>query len=164
MEAQIKGVFDQARSIQAGGIAELVRRVRSSEHLLESLMDEEQRRLFREIQVVMSLLEGFSDWVMDEAGAEILPDVTQIRDRFEARRSARRHGLERIIARLIGLDLKLEQYRRGEQFVAGVARSGGREAVSLLWQGPWALPSEAELADPEGWVRRVAPHTMVASA
>ena len=47
-------------------------------------------RLFRETQLVMSLMEGFSDWVMDEVGAEVLPDVTGIRRRFEARRGQRR--------------------------------------------------------------------------
>ncbi|MDQ3938103.1 MAG: zinc-dependent metalloprotease, partial [Chloroflexota bacterium] len=111
----------------------------------------------------MSLLEGFSDWVMDEVGAELLGDVALIRQRFEARRNQRRKGLERIIARLTGLDLKLEQYRRGERFVAGVAAAGGREAIRLLWAGPWALPSEQELAAPQAWVRRVAPQTLSAA-
>jgi coenzyme F420 biosynthesis associated uncharacterized protein len=164
MERQLTGVLDQARSIQAGGALELLRRMRSAEHPLETLLQPEQRRLFRETQVVMSLLEGFSDWVMDEAGAEILPNVTEIRQRFEARRGARRHGLERIIARLTGLDLKLEQYRRGERFVAGVAEAGGRAAVNALWQGPWALPSEEEMAEPRRWVQRVAPDSLVPSA
>ena len=31
-------------------------------------MGDEQKRLFRETQAVMSLLEGFSDYVMDEVG------------------------------------------------------------------------------------------------
>jgi coenzyme F420 biosynthesis associated uncharacterized protein len=164
MEAQLTGLLDQARSIQAGGVAELIRRLRTAEHPLETFLSGEQRRLFRETQLVMSLLEGFSDWVMDEAGAQVLPGVTEIRRRFEARRGARRQGFERIVARLIGLDLKLEQYRRGEQFVAGVAAAGGREAVDLLWQGPWALPTEEEMAEPARWVARVAPHTMVGNA
>ena len=38
-------------------------------------MTEEQRSLFRETQAVMSLLEGFSDYVMDEVGHELVPDV-----------------------------------------------------------------------------------------
>jgi coenzyme F420 biosynthesis associated uncharacterized protein len=164
MERQLTGVLDQARSLQSGGLLELLRRLRSAEHPLESLLQPEQRKLFRETQVVMSLLEGFSDWVMDEAGAEILPNVSEIRRRFEARRGARRHGLERIIARLTGLDLKLEQYRRGERFVAGVAEAGGHAAVNALWQGPWALPSEGEMDDPRRWVERVAPHSLVHSA
>ena len=88
-------------------------------------MSPEQRGLLRETQLVMSLMEGFSDWVMDEVGEQVLPDVAGIRRRFEARRNQRRRGIDRIIARLTGLDLKLEQYRRGERFVAGVYAAGG---------------------------------------
>jgi putative hydrolase len=111
----------------------------------------------------MSLLEGFSDWVMDEVGEQVLPDVRQIRQRFEQRRSQRRRGIDWVIARVTGLDLKLEQYRRGERFVSGVAAAGGREAVKALWQGPWALPTERELGHPTEWVQRVAPQTLKAA-
>jgi uncharacterized protein (DUF2342 family) len=64
------------------------------------------------------------------------------------------------VSRITGLDMKLEQYRRGERFVAGVARAGGPEAVAHLWDGPEALPTEAEFADPTRWVRRVAPASL----
>jgi putative hydrolase len=120
-------------------------------------MTAEQRGLFRETQLVMSLLEGFSDWVMDEVGDQLLPDVKGMRSRFEVRRSSRRRTMDRIIARLTGLDLKLEQYRRGERFVAGVARVGGDPAIAHLWDGPHALPTDAEMEDPAAWVRRVVP-------
>ena len=40
------------------------------------------------------------------------------------------------------MDLKLEQYRRGERFVAGVHRHGGSAAVARLWDGPDSLPSD----------------------
>ncbi len=110
----------------------------------------------------MSLLEGFSDWVMDEVGAQVLPDVEAIRTRFEARRNQRRGAFDRIVARLTGLDLKLEQYRRGERFVSGVAAAGGKQAIAALWSGPWALPTDAEMADPPAWVRRVVPAALPA--
>jgi len=156
LEQQLAGVLDQAREIQAGGIGGLLERVREArDNPLSALMTPEQRRLFDETQRVMSLLEGFSDWVMDEVGAQVLPNVQQIRERFEARRSQRRGALDRIIARVTGLDMKLEQYRRGERFVSGVAAAGGKAAIEKLWSGPWALPSEAELADPQAWVSRV---------
>ena len=165
LERQLAGVLDQARSLQSEGIGPLLQRLRSAGgDPLAGLMSEEQRRLFRETQLVMSLLEGFSDWVMDEAGVRLLPEVSSIRLRFEARRNQRRRGLDRLIARITGLDLKLEQYRRGERFVAGVAANGGREAIRLLWAGPWALPSEAELENPRAWVERVAPQTLIARA
>jgi len=158
LERQLAGVLDQARSIQSDGLGGLIKRVREAQdNPLAALLTPEQRRLFEETQRVMSLLEGFSDWVMDEVGAQVLPDVRSIRDRFEARRNQRRGTFDRIVARLTGLDLKLEQYRRGERFVAGVAAAGGQRAIAALWSGQSALPSDAEMADPASWVRRVIP-------
>jgi coenzyme F420 biosynthesis associated uncharacterized protein len=158
LERQLAGVLEQARLIQADGLGGLINRVREAkDNPLAALLTPEQRLLFEETQRVMSLLEGFSDWVMDEVGAQVMPDVESIRSRFEARRSQRRGALDRIVARLTGLDLKLEQYRRGEKFVSGVWAAGGQPAIAALWSGPWALPTEAELADPPAWVRRVLP-------
>ncbi len=157
LERQLAGFVDDARLLSVGGLGQLLRRwrARGGAGLLEGFLEPEQRRLFRETQTVMSLLEGFSDWVMDRVGASFLPDVRQLRERFEERRSQPRHGLDGLVARLMGMDLKLAQYRRGERFVAGVAAAGGPAAVARLWEGPASLPSEVELADPRAWVRRV---------
>ncbi len=163
LERQLVGVLDQARSIQSGGLAELVARVRASaDNPLIGLLGPEQRQLFEETQRVMSLLEGFGDWVMDEVGAQVLPDVAGIRERFDARRNQRRGTFDRLVSRLTGMDLKLEQYRRGERFVAGVAATGGRRAVAAIWSGPAALPTERELSNPRAWVRRVVPDVVPA--
>ncbi|MBA2571344.1 MAG: zinc-dependent metalloprotease, partial [Chloroflexi bacterium] len=121
LERQLALFLDEARSLQTNGVRPLLARWRSAaaEGDLSGFLSPEQRGLLRETQLVMSLLEGFSDWVMDEVGAEMMTDVAGIRQRFDARRNQRRRGLERVIARLTGLDLKMEQYRRGERFVAG---------------------------------------------
>ena len=76
-------------------------------------MTDEQKALFRETQAVMSLLEGFSDYVMDEVGHGIVPDVERIRAKFDERRT-RRTPFERAMLRLTGMDLKLDQYKKGE--------------------------------------------------
>jgi coenzyme F420 biosynthesis associated uncharacterized protein len=159
LERQIALFLHEARSLQERGIRHLAERWRqvAAEGGVSGFMTPEQRGLFRETQLVMSLLEGFSDWVMDEVGDQLLPDVKGMRSRFEVRRSSRRRTMDRIIARLTGLDLKLEQYKRGERFVAGVARIGGDVAISHLWDGPHALPTDAEMEDPAAWVRRVVP-------
>ena len=91
LEQQLAGVLDQARDLQSGGLGALIERLREArDNPIAAFLTPEQRRLFDETQRVMSLLEGFSDWVMDEVGAQVLPDVGMIRDRFEARRSQRR--------------------------------------------------------------------------
>jgi coenzyme F420 biosynthesis associated uncharacterized protein len=158
LEQQLAGVIDQARDLQSGGVGAFIERLREArDNPVAAFLSPEQRRLFEETQRVMSLLEGFSDWVMDEVGAQVLPDVRMIRDRFEARRSQRRGAFDRIVARVTGLDLKMEQYRRGERFVSGVAAAGGKQAIDALWSGPWALPTDEEMSDPHAWVRRVVP-------
>jgi coenzyme F420 biosynthesis associated uncharacterized protein len=159
LERQVALFAQETRRLQRQGLAHLARRWRTAaaEGSIRGFLGPEQRALFKETQRVMSLMEGFSDWVMDEVGAEVLPDVTRIRRRFEARRGQRRRAIDRVMARLTGMDLKLEQYRRGERFVAGVHRAGGQAAIEHLWDGPETLPTEHELDDPAAWVRRVLP-------
>jgi len=124
------------------------------EHWMESLMSDEQKRLFRETQAVMSLLEGFSDYIMDEVGSGLVPEVEKISARFHQRRQ-RRSGFERAVLRLTGMDLKLEQYAKGERFVRAVAEARGRPALSRLWDGPATLPTPEEIAEPDRWIARV---------
>jgi coenzyme F420 biosynthesis associated uncharacterized protein len=124
------------------------------QHWMEALMGEEQRRLFRETQAVMSLLEGFSDYVMDEVGRGLVPDVEKISARFHERRQ-QRTGFERAILRLTGMDLKMEQYERGERFVRAIAEARGRPALARIWEGPETLPSAIEIGEPNAWIRRV---------
>jgi coenzyme F420 biosynthesis associated uncharacterized protein len=124
------------------------------EHWMESLMGDEQRRLFRETQAVMSLLEGFSDYVMDEVGRGLVEGVEDISARFHDRRQ-RRTGFERAVLRLTGMDLKMEQYAKGERFVRAIAEARGRPALARIWDGPDSLPSAEEIAEPDRWIARV---------
>jgi len=135
-------------------IARALRGEAAGEHWLEWLMTDEQRRLFRETQAVMSLLEGFSDYIMDEVGRGLVPDVETISARFHDRRQ-RRTPFERAILRITGMDLKMEQYERGEKFVRAVAEARGRPALSRIWEGPETLPRPEEIADPSRWIARV---------
>jgi len=117
-------------------------------------MGPEQRTLFRETQAVMSLLEGFSDYIMDEVGKDLVPDVERISARFHERRT-RRTPFERTILRLTGMDLKMEQYRKGELFVRAIADARGPVALARLWEGPESLPRDGEIDDPGAWMARV---------
>jgi coenzyme F420 biosynthesis associated uncharacterized protein len=162
LERQLASFLDEAKAFQADGLVELAKRFKRPEgdSLLTGFLSAEQRAMLRETQLVMSLLEGFSDWVMDEVGSQVLPDVELLRTRFEARRAQRRRGVDRLVSWITGLDMKLEQYKRGERFVSGVAAAGGAEAVGHLFDGPHALPTEAEMANPKAWVERIAPESL----
>jgi coenzyme F420 biosynthesis associated uncharacterized protein len=158
LERQLRLLGREASSLGREALRSLGRAIRGdndgAEHWIERLMSSEQRTLFREMQAVMSLLEGFSDYVMDEVGRDLVPGVERISAKFHERRGARRSPFERAIMRLTGMDVKLEQYRKGEQFVAAIAAAGGPTALNLLWSGPEALPRPAEIDDPAAWIQR----------
>lgn len=136
------------------GLGRALRGEGGGEHWMERLMGPEQKRLFRETQAVMSLLEGFSDYVMDEVGKDLVPDVERISARFHERR-AKRTAFERSMLRITGMDLKLEQYKRGEAFVRAIADTRGPAALTRLWDGPETLPLDGEIEAPERWIARV---------
>jgi len=157
LERQLSMFSGNASSLGRDTLRAIGRALRGEaggEHWMESIMGEEQKRLFRETQAVMSLLEGFSDYVMDEVGRGLVEDVDKISARFHERRQ-RRSGFERAVLRLTGMDLKLEQYAKGEHFVRAVAEAKGRPALARIWDGPETLPTADEIAEPGRWVARV---------
>ena len=163
LERQLRLFSREASGLGREALRSLGRAIRGetdgdgAEHWIERLMTEEQRRLFRETQAAMSLLEGFSDYVMDEVGRDLVPDVERISARFHERRHARRSPFERAVMRLTGMDVKLEQYRKGERFVRMIAEAGGQAALRRLWDGPESLPQHGEIDEPAKWIARVMP-------
>ena len=160
LERQLSLFGREARGLCREALRGLGRAIRGdtdgAEHWIERVMSDEQRRLFRETQAVMSLLEGFSDYIMDEVGRDLVPDVERISAKFHERRNARRTPFERAVMRLTGMDVKLEQYRKGEAFVAAIAAAGGPAALNRLWSGPEMMPRHGEIDDPALWLARTA--------
>ncbi len=157
LERQLSLFSRSTESLGRDALRALSRSLRGEadgEHWMERLMTDEQRTLFRETQAVMSLLEGFSDFVMDEVGRGLVPGLEQISERFHARR-AQRTAFERVVLRVTGMDLKLEQYRRGEAFVRAVAEARGRAALDRIWAAPETLPRPEEIDQPDRWIARV---------
>jgi coenzyme F420 biosynthesis associated uncharacterized protein len=157
LERQLTLFGKDARGLGREAIRGLGRSIRGEtggEHWIEAMMGPEQKALFREVQAVMSLLEGFSDYVMDEVGRDLVPGVAQISARFHERRT-KRTAFERSMLRLTGMDLKMEQYKKGEQFVRAIAERRGAAALARLWEGPETLPRDGEIDAPDRWITRV---------
>ncbi len=122
------------------------------EELLPMLITPPQQEMAREIETLMALLEGYTEWVMDQIGSEMLPEFSKFREGLN-RRKAERSSVERLLEGLLGIDLKPAQYRQGERFVRAVAGAG---QLPKLWEGPATLPTPAELGEPTKWLSRVA--------
>jgi coenzyme F420 biosynthesis associated uncharacterized protein len=141
----------------SGGMAARFRNAmsrRGGGHWLERMMSPAQLETFQRTQALMSLLEGYSNHVMNAAGEQLLPGFEQLHERFERRNQAR-GALERAILRLTGLDLKMEQYQAGERFVDTIIASRNREFLNRVWEGPTNLPSLDEIRAPARWISRM---------
>ena len=122
------------------------------EELLPMLITPPQQEIARGIETLMALLEGYTEWVMDQIGSEMLPEFSKIREGLN-RRKAERSSVERLLEGLLGIDLKPAQYRQGERFARAVAGAG---QLPKLWESPATLPTPDELGEPTKWLSRVA--------
>lgn len=142
------------RASQWATLARLANNVLQSRYVIEVVMSPEQREVFRSMQAVMAVLEGYSNHVMDRVGASLIVDYPAMRARFESRLRERRL-LERLVQQLTGLHIKLEQYALGERFVDAVVARLGIAGAHRLFSGPAALPTLDEVREPERWLARV---------
>lgn len=122
--------------------------------LMLAVLSPEQRGVYDRISALMTLLEGHADVVMDEVGPEVVPSVELIRSRFDERRN-QPGSTGSIARRLFGMDAKLRQYTEGGAFVRSVVDEIGMGGFNEVWAQPANLPSLAEIAAPQEWIRRI---------
>jgi coenzyme F420 biosynthesis associated uncharacterized protein len=115
-----------------------------------------ERETLDRVQAVMAVIEGHAEHVMDVVAPDLLPSLSKLRAALDRRRKSQ-SGLNRLVARLLGLELKLRQYERGKYFCDEIAREGGTEALQHVFSGPEALPTLSELENPRAWLERTRP-------
>ena len=113
-----------------------------------------QWRVMRQVQGTMSVIEGYSNLVMNQLGSKLLPGFETLERAYRARSSGK-SPLEVLIWKLTGLDLKLQQYQRGEAFCRAVFDEHGMGVLNRVWDGPESMPTLRELSKPAAWHRRV---------
>lgn len=118
------------------------------------LLNGSQREAFDRMQATMSVIEGYSDYVMHNVGRAIVPGYEHLSRRM-AQSRMHRSPLETLVFRISGLDAKLEQYRLGEEFASAVVSRQGMSGLNRVWEGPETLPSLAEVRDPGLWMSRL---------
>jgi coenzyme F420 biosynthesis associated uncharacterized protein len=160
LRAYLDSVDVQIKAGAAGGlpampnIPALVERFREG-GLMALIQTREQRELMENLQPVMAVIEGYSEHVMDALGETLVPGYEKLREAMDRRRRSR-SAPERLLQKLLGLDMKMKQYEQGKRFCDAVVAEGGIETLNLVWRSPADMPTPAELDDPAAWVARTA--------
>ncbi|HEX7305599.1 zinc-dependent metalloprotease [Lentzea sp.] len=124
--------------------------------LVDLIQSPQQKAVLDRLVALSTLLEGHADHVMDAVGPSVVPSVSTIRGRFTARRKG--GGLlDRILRTLLGVEAKVRQYEEGARFTEYVVERVGMDGFNAIWTSADTLPTRAEIAEPMGWLRRVAP-------
>ena len=113
----------------------------------------ERMAILDEVQATMAVVEGHAEHVMDAVGEDLLPTLPELREALDRRRRDK-PPVVALLERLIGLELKMRQYELGRTFCDAVVQRGGIEALNRVWTSPEALPTLAELEDPDAWIER----------
>ncbi len=124
----------------------------SDEGLFGAVLDDEQRLKLGRIQAFMSAAEGYGDHVMHALGARMLASYTKIDEAM--RRYRETEHVDPVLERLLGIEVKREQYRLGKAFCERVVELADEATLARMWSGPEALPSLPELDEPRLWLAR----------
>jgi coenzyme F420 biosynthesis associated uncharacterized protein len=163
----VTGLIESASgTVDLKALAALAKRVVTSDprralrealrgELTRALAGAEQAARIEELQAAMAVIEGYAEHVMDAAARDD-PGLAEMRARMDERR-ARRGGLGDMIARALGMGMKLRQYELGKAWCDEVASATGIEGLNRVWGEPAALPSPAELEAPDDWLARITP-------
>lgn len=129
--------------------------------VLEGLMNVTDRAEVASLAAVLTFLEGHAEVVLDDVHPNRMPSVHRLRAVLSRSRAADGGigpgpGLGSLLLhRLMGLEAKEAQYADGAAFVRSVVTRIGHEGLNAVWADPELLPTPAELARPDVWVRRV---------
>ena len=129
--------------------------------VLEGLMNVTDRAEVASLAAALTFLEGHAEVVLDDVHPNRMPSVHRLRAVLSRSRAADGGigpgpGLGSLLLhRLMGLEAKEAQYADGAAFVRSVVTRIGHEGLNAVWADPALLPTPAELARPDVWVRRV---------
>ena len=129
--------------------------------VLEGLTNLRERSEVASLAATLTFLEGHAEVVLDDVRPNRMPSVHRLRAVLSRSRAVDGGigpgpGLGALLLhRLMGLEAKEAQYADGAAFVRSVVARIGHEGLNVVWTDPALLPTPAEIARPDVWVRRV---------
>ncbi|RJQ31830.1 MAG: hypothetical protein C4562_05160 [Actinobacteria bacterium] len=139
-------LLDEARSFVSAQLKD------NSKRGLMNITSVSNLGLIEKIQSFMTLIEGYADYLMIEIGQKI-PGHAELLPVFLRRKPT--SVFKDLLEKILGFDLKVNQYKVGMRFVKEAVSLTNFTFFSQALSGPQALPTKSELYDATSWVARV---------
>lgn len=123
------------------------------EGLFGTVLDDEQRIKLGRIQAFMAASEGWADHVAAAIGEELLPNHSMIEEAVRRHREA--DAADPVFERLLGVEMRREQYVAGRVFCDRVSELTDEATLGRMWQDADTMPSLPEVDEPRLWLARV---------
>jgi putative hydrolase len=117
-----------------------------------AVLDPEQRIKLGRIQAFMAAAEGYADHVMHALGATLLSSHAMIQEAM--RRHREDEATDPVFERLLGVEMKREQYAAGRRFCDIVVEQTDEGTLARMWDSADAMPSLPEIDEPRLWLSR----------
>jgi len=124
------------------------------EALLGDIQTDEQRRLLVPARAFLTALSGYTDFILDKVGQRLVGAYPLVSEAFRRRRLEDGPG-QRVLGKLLGIEVDQAMVDKGHSFVAGVLERAGEEGLARLWEAASTLPTPAEVDAPGLWLARL---------
>jgi coenzyme F420 biosynthesis associated uncharacterized protein len=152
LELDLEGLARRLEALDPTDPEAMRELLEGEEALFGTVLDPEQRLKLGRIQAFMAAAEGYGDHVMHAIGRTLLATYPRIEEAM--RRYRETEHADPVFERLLGIEMKREQYRAGRAFCDAVAELAGEAVLARMWDAPEALPSLPEIEEPRLWLAR----------
>jgi putative hydrolase len=152
VELDIKGLQTRLESLDMSDPQAMQDMLQGEEGLFGAVLDQEQRLKLGRIQAFMASAEGYGDHVTHAIGRELLSSYGRIEEAMRRYRETEQG--DPVFERLLGIEMKREQYRLGRAFCDRVVELSDEATLARMWDTSESLPSLPELAEPRLWLAR----------
>lgn len=154
LELDVDGLQRRFESLDPSNLEAVQEMFTGEEALFGTVLDAEQRLKLGRIQAFMAAAEGYGDHVMHALGATLLGTYGQIEEAM--RRYRESEHTDPVFERLLGIEMKREQYRQGKAFCDTVVSLTNEATLARMWASAEAMPSLPEIDEPRLWLARTA--------
>jgi putative hydrolase len=113
---------------------------------------EQQKAALARLETLLALVEGWVATVVDDAGAQRLPQARALAEAIRRRRASGGPA-ERTFATLVGLELRPRRLREAAAIWRGLTDARGVAGRDAIWAHPDLMPTADDFDDPDGFVR-----------